>query len=77
MQIIVKTTTTVFVADVEPSDTIDAVKDKIHAEYEIPPNQQSLIFAGKRLKDGVLSDYEVKEFDMIICVTPRVVWARR
>jgi hypothetical protein len=54
---------------VEPSSTIEEVKQKIYYEEGVPVNQQGLIFANKPLEDDMtLSDYNIQKESTIYMV---------
>ena len=63
MQIFVKTQTgKTITIEVEPTDSIEAVKEKIFEKEGILPENQQLIFNGEQLDEGkTLSDYNIQK----------------
>ncbi|XP_024190428.1 ubiquitin-NEDD8-like protein RUB2 [Rosa chinensis] len=47
--------------DIEPTDTIDRIKERVEEKEGIPPLQQRLIYAGKQLGDDkTAKDYNIE-----------------
>ena len=78
MQIFVKTPTgKTITLDVEPSDTIEAVKGKIQDKEGIPTGRMTLTVGGRQLDNDrkTLADYDIqKERTLLVSVTPPPSW---
>ena len=63
MQIFVKTLSgKTITLEVEPNDSVDAIKAKIQEKEGCAPEKQKLVFAGKELENGkTLSDYNIQK----------------
>ncbi|KAL6891279.1 XPC-binding domain-containing protein [Trichoderma longibrachiatum] len=58
-----------FVLEVEPTDKISAVKEKISAEKGWDPKSQKLIYSGKILKDDdTVQSYNIEEKGFVVCM---------
>ena len=75
MQILVKTLTRKTITlEVEPSDTVENLKVKIHAKEGIPVIEQCLNFAGTRLEnERLLNDYNIQKGSTVHLVLS-VIW---
>ncbi|OMJ91613.1 hypothetical protein SteCoe_5757 [Stentor coeruleus] len=70
MQIFIKTLTgQVISLDVEVSDSIETIKNKLYEKEGLPVDEQRLIFAGKQLEDGRrIYEYGIQKESTIYCV---------
>ncbi|SPO04551.1 related to RAD23 - nucleotide excision repair protein (ubiquitin-like protein) [Cephalotrichum gorgonifer] len=58
-----------FTLDIEPTDLISAVKQKISDEKGWEPKQQKLIYSGKILKDEeTVESYKIEEKGFVVCM---------
>ena len=48
--------------EMEPSDLIKDLKEKIHEKESVEPDRQSLLYCGKQLEDNcTISDYKLSD----------------
>ena len=72
MQVFVKTLTgTNITLEVEPTDSVEAIKAKIQEKEGVPPSKQVIIYKGKMLHEGkTMSDYNIgKESQLYLGLT--------
>lgn len=46
--------------DIDPDETVQSFKSKVYARERVPVDQQRLIYEGKEMMDGKLTDYGVE-----------------
>ncbi|XP_033828040.1 ubiquitin-like protein ISG15 [Periophthalmus magnuspinnatus] len=51
--------------DMDPGETVQSFKRKVHARERVPVDQQRLIYQGKEMMDGKLTDYGVEALGTI------------
>ena len=55
--------------DIEPTDKVERIKERVKEEWGCPPDQQRLIFPGKQMDDDkTASDYKVTEGSVVYLV---------
>ena len=61
MQIFIKSFTKTLSIDVAPFDTIDDIKQQILTKEGIPLNKQQFHYAGQRLEELTVAEYDISE----------------
>jgi len=61
--------------DIEPTDKVERIKERVEEKEGIPPPQQRLIFSGKQMNDEkTASDYKVETCFIIILFISRFLF---
>ena len=64
--------------DIEPTDKVERIKERVEEKEGIPPPQQRLIFSGKQMNDEkTAADYKVTLRLNIICLKTILLGSRR
>lgn len=62
--------------DIEPTDTIERIKERVEEKEGIPPVQQRLIFAGKQMNDDKTArDYNIEGGSVLHLVGSAYIFA--
>uniref|UniRef100_A0A8C6TV21 ISG15 ubiquitin like modifier n=1 Tax=Neogobius melanostomus TaxID=47308 RepID=A0A8C6TV21_9GOBI len=51
--------------EIDPEETVQGFKSKVYAREKVPVDQQRLIYQGKEMTQGKLTDYGVEKLGTI------------